>query len=94
MSRINNGRRVAVEHEAYTGQAGMVERGDGRAQLAFFHAKPETSVSQFTGEIKIEGEPWQIVAAQPSRTAPRPPNAMMLLTVRRLTAVSEPGGEA
>lgn len=91
-SRVNNGRRVAVEHDAYTGQAGMIDRTEGRAQIAFVIAKPEFAKKKFTGAIAIEGEPWTIEAAEPSRTASQ--TMIVLKVARGVTAVSDGEAEA
>ena len=76
--RINNGRRVNVEHEAYTGIAGMVERAGERFHLAF--VKPERGKAVTVGgTIKIEGESWRIEAVKPSAVSKN----MIVLTVAK-----------
>lgn len=86
--RINNGRRVQVAHSIYSGQAGLVERTPGRAQIALPIAKPVNV--RMEGEIAIDGEAWVIEAVTPSRTEPK---KMLVVQVRK-AAVSESQTEA
>jgi hypothetical protein len=61
----------------------MVE-WDGRAQIAFPFAKP--ALIKMAGEVKLDGETWIIATVMPSRTAPKPPNGMVVVSVRSAAA--------
>lgn len=57
IGKVENGRRVRIETEAYAGLAGIEEKG-GRTVLAFVPQQGNPAVGQ---AVTVEGKPFEII---------------------------------
>jgi hypothetical protein len=74
---VNNGSRVSVVHDAFAGQAGLVET-DGQIQISF----PFKGNNLPSGTVSIDGVPYRIDAVRKSAISTP---LMIVLTVSAVT---------